>query len=200
MPGMKFGQIYSYPQRRWRKRKYQHLHEFDEPEIEETITSGENLSPNLETEPGQIPVETPVMTNGTESHASNDSNEDDSKNLPIIGSNLPNIESNLPNIGSKPIIGSTSSTTTQNILSATSQKMNGHDIGITNGHGTTPKSNGIPSKRNGISKEWVYYDDDDAFLDYDPEVNSDADSDYGGSSRKKKSKGGKGRGGRGGRR
>ena len=31
MPGMKFGQIYSYPQRNWRKKKYQYLEHFMKP-------------------------------------------------------------------------------------------------------------------------------------------------------------------------
>ena len=31
MPGRKFGQIYSYPQKSWRKKKYQYLEHFFKP-------------------------------------------------------------------------------------------------------------------------------------------------------------------------
>jgi hypothetical protein len=31
MPGLKFGQIYSYPQKSWRKKKYQYLEHFLKP-------------------------------------------------------------------------------------------------------------------------------------------------------------------------
>ena len=31
MPGLKFGQIYSYPQKSWRKKKYQYLEHFFKP-------------------------------------------------------------------------------------------------------------------------------------------------------------------------
>ena len=31
MPGLKFGQIYSYPQKNWRKKKYQYLEHFMKP-------------------------------------------------------------------------------------------------------------------------------------------------------------------------
>ncbi len=99
---------------------------------------------------------------------------------------------------------STNSTTSNSLTNGVNSSGNSD---LTNGNNSEEHTSIIPESNGGngsSSKDWIYYDDDEAFLD-DLELggrggsDSDFDDDYG-ASKKKKGRGGKaGRGSRGGR-
>jgi len=177
MPGMKFGQIYSYPQRSWRKKKYQYLESFMKPV---------NDTSDLESELHTISqIENPAAEKSVASSTST--------NSPTTTITDPVTNDDIPTV----VNGDTSDSKKEDTdTMATSTTTNNNATTTT----TTKTASAITSTTN--SGEWVYYDDDEAFMDEDlPEINSDGDSDFGesfGSRKKKKSKGGRGsRGGRG---
>ena len=157
MPGMKIGQVYSYPQKRWRKKKYKYLDYFMQPPG--AMMENFSTSSDISTEFGIKKVE---------------------------------------NSGN-----STNSTTSNSLTNGVNSSGNSD---LTNGNNSEEHTSIIPESNGGnaSSKDWIYYDDDEAFLD-DLEIggrggsDSDFDDDYG-ASKKKKGRGGKtGRGSRGGR-
>jgi len=176
MPGMKFGQIYSYPQRSWRKKKYQYLEHFMKPVNQAFEPESEmHTISQIENPAAEKPVVSSTSTNSTTINSTDS----------VTNVDIPTV-----------VNGDASDSKTEESSTTTSTTT------TTNNATTTKITSAITTTTN--SKEWVFYDDDEAFLDDDiePEINSD-DSDFGssyGSRKKKKSKGGRGRGGgRGGR-
>jgi len=175
MPGMKFGQIYSYPQRSWRKKKYQYLESFMKPV---------NDTSDLESELHTISqIENPAAEKSVASSTSTNSTTTTITD-PVTNDDIPTVVNGDTSDSKKEDTDTMATSTTTNNNATT----------------TTKTASAITSTTN--SREWVYYDDDEAFMDEDlPEINSDGDSDFGesfGSRKKKKSKGGRGsRGGRG---
>lgn len=128
MPGLKSGQIYSYPQRRWRKKRYKYLDYFMQPPLAEQPLAEQGEMHSISK------VENAAALAGT------------------------------PQAGPIPEESS----------------------GV---------ANGVVQENGNSGKDWVYYDDDEAFFEeMEAEANYDSDSDYGDTygSRKRKSKVGKG--------
>ena len=66
MPGMKFGQIYSYPQRSWRKKKYQYLEHFMKPVNQAFEPESEmHTISQIENPAAEKPVVSSTSTNST---------------------------------------------------------------------------------------------------------------------------------------
>jgi len=204
MPGQKFGQIYSYPQRIWRKKKYQYLEHFmKEPEIQTPFEPESELHTisQIENPAAEKPVVTSASTNSTTTIVTESVDPESVTNddIPTVvngdASLLKTEEEKFSKTEESSIIASTkASTTTTNSTTTITE--------TTTNNATTTTTTKTKAK---TEREWVFYDDDEAFLDEDmePEIkDSSGDSDFGesyGSKKKKKSKGGRGRGSRGGR-